>query len=222
VSENAAADVLCQGVDAGRVRVVPNGVDVDRFATARPNRGPFDADTFVIAFAGLFYPWHGVRNLAEAFAVLHRRRPAARLTLLGDGAEAGAVRALLARHDLEPFVFMPGVVPVDDVPGFLKGADVLASPHAPVKGFIGSPVKVFEYMAAGRPIVASRLAQIGTILKDGETALLVPPGDVEGLAAALERLHDDPALRPRLGQAAQEDSRRNHSWDARVDAILAT
>jgi glycosyltransferase involved in cell wall biosynthesis len=142
--------------------------------------------------------------------------------LLGVGAEVPHVRATLVQHGVEEAVFMPGLVPPRDVPPLLRGADVLVSPHAPISGFIGSPVKVFEYMAAGRAIVASRLAQIATILRHGETALLVPPGDVDNLTTALERLHDDPDLRERLGQAAQADARENHSWDTRVEAILAT
>ncbi|MDP8909312.1 MAG: glycosyltransferase, partial [Chloroflexota bacterium] len=87
VSENAARDLLAAGADPRRLRVVPNGVDVARFRAARPRELPFDPQAVVVGFAGLFYPWHGARWLAEAFALLHRSRPDARLLLVGDGEE---------------------------------------------------------------------------------------------------------------------------------------
>ena len=76
----------------------------------------------------------------------------------------------------------------EEVPGYLAASDVLVSPHARVRDFIGSPIKLFEYMASGRAIVASRVAQIGEILRDEETALLVEPEAPDALADALTRL----------------------------------
>jgi glycosyltransferase involved in cell wall biosynthesis len=158
--------------------------------------------------------------LAEAFARLASEDDSVRLLLVGDGEEAILVRTILDRAGALDAVHMPGVVPRPEVPGYLAAADVLVSPHAPVDRFIGSPVKIFEYMASGRAIVASRLAQIGELLRDGETALLVPPGDPLRLQEALRRLKDDPELRERLGRAAQEEARSQHSWDARLTTIL--
>jgi glycosyltransferase involved in cell wall biosynthesis len=115
---------------------------------------------------------------------------------------------------------MPGIVPRASVPRYLAAADVVVSPHANVDRFPGSPMKIFEYMACGRAIIASRLAQIGEILRDEETALLVPPGDEAALLAALERLYADPALRRSLGANAEAEARLQHSWAARVELIL--
>jgi len=86
--------------------------------------------------------------------------------------------------------------------------------------FFGSPTKLFEYMAMGRGIVASRLEQIGDVLEDGATALLVPPGDDAALARAVVRLVDDAALRARLGAAARERALERHTWTANVRGVV--
>jgi glycosyltransferase involved in cell wall biosynthesis len=106
------------------------------------------------------------------------------------------------------------------VPGYLAAADILVSPHAPVAGFIGSPIKIFEYMASGRAIVASRLAQIAEILEHEHTALLTEPGSAADLCEALRRLVDDSSLRARLGAAARDQARSRHTWDSRLDDAL--
>jgi glycosyltransferase involved in cell wall biosynthesis len=221
VSENAARELELLHADRPRLRVIPNGVDVERFAGAAPIELPFERDAFVVCFVGLFYPWHGVRHLVPAFEMLHERCPRARLTLVGEGAEAAAVRSMLEQRGLTGVTVMPGLVPREEAAGYMAAADVLVSPHADVAGFIGSPIKVFEYMAAGRAIVASALGQLADVLHDGENALLVPPGDEPRLAEALLRLAADDDLRLRLGRAAQDDARRLHSWDARLETLLA-
>jgi glycosyltransferase involved in cell wall biosynthesis len=223
VSANAAEDLLAAGAPAGRVRVVPNGVRVQRFAEAEPIRLPDGIrGSFVVCFVGLFYPWHGVRFLAEAFALMHLHHPDVRLLLVGDGEETPAVRAVLERQTALGATHFTGLVPRADAPRYMAAADVLVSPHADVDHFIGSPIKLFEYMAAGKPIVATRVGQIPEILTDGRTALLVPPERPEAMAAALERLYVDRALGKKLGKAARLEAELQHSWDARLASALDT
>ena len=209
VSRNAAEGLLAAGVAPERLHVVPNGVDFERFAEADPAALDIPAGARVVGFVGLFYPWHGARYLAEAFVRLHRERPETRLLLVGDGEEAPLVRSILRDGGALDATIMPGVVP-----------DVLVSPHAPNEGFVGSPIKIFEYMAAGRAMVVSRVGQMSEVLRDGHTAILVPPGDPKALSVALTRLCDDTALMERLGLAAAAEARRSHSWDARLAALL--
>lgn len=220
VSSNAEQDLLIAGADHDRIRVVPNGVDVDRFAGAMPRDLGVGDEALTIGFCGLFYRWHGVPTLARAFCLLAERVPEARLLLIGKGDEEPLVDAVLQQAGLSSRVLRPGLVSRDDVPGYLAAADILVSPHADVDGFIGSPIKVFEYMATGKAIVASDVAQIGDVLEDGRTALLVPPGDPGALANALERLLNDPELRERLGEEAQRTARNQHTWGARLREIL--
>ncbi len=220
VSANAAGLLRDMGAVDGALRVVPNGVDVERFACARPAELPWP-DAFVVGFAGLFYPWHGVGCLVQAFVALARRLPDARLLLVGDGEEAPRVRSILRDAEVDKLCLHTGLVPFDDVPGHLAACSVLVSPHVRNDRFIGSPIKLWEYMAAGRPIVATRVAQLEEVLENERTALLVDPNDSSVLVDALVRLHDDPALGSRLGVAAQNEARQLHSWDTRLEMTLA-
>jgi glycosyltransferase involved in cell wall biosynthesis len=220
VSDNVARDLEEAGMPTGRARVVPNGVAVDRFATATPHKLPFPPNAFVVGFAGLFYPWHGIPVLTEAFLELRRLHPHAKLLLVGDGEQAPRARGTLRRGGALGDALFTGLVPRDAVPGYLAAADVLVSPHMDIENFIGSPIKIFEYMATGRAIVASRVAQLETLLTDGKTALLVAPEKPDELCAALARLAEDLELREDLGRAARRAAEVEHSWDARLASIL--
>ncbi|MBI5959174.1 MAG: glycosyltransferase, partial [Chloroflexi bacterium] len=114
-----------------------------------------------------------------------------------------------------------GQVPPAQVPLYLSACDVCALPHPWTKHFAyyTSPIKLFEYMAARRAIVASDLPGFAEVLREGESALLVPPGDVGTLTAAIQRLRDDPALRSRLADSAYEQVMAHYTWEARAKAI---
>lgn len=221
VSDNAATDLIQAGATPNRLRVIPNGVDVDRFSGAEPARLPFSPSGFIVCFAGMFYPWHGAAVLARAFCLLRDARAEARLVLVGDGEERSLTAAILREAGVDTDVLFTGLVAPGNVPRYLAAADVLVSPHVPNDRFIGSPIKLWEYMASGKAIVASKVAQLGQVVRDHETGLLVPPGDSVALANRLVELHDDPALRHRLGSAAQTEARASHSWDARLEQSLA-
>jgi glycosyltransferase involved in cell wall biosynthesis len=105
----------------------------------------------------------------------------------------------------------------------LDACDILVSPHVPLadgSDFFGSPTKLFEYMAMGKGIVASRLGQIGDVLVDNETALLVEPGDAADLSKAIIRLSADVELRARLGSAAREAAVGLHTWQRNAANII--
>ena len=118
-------------------------------------------------------------------------------------------------------VELRGHVPYDQVPGVLAGASValLPLPDEPVARLFTSPLKLFDYMAAGVPIVASDLPALREVLRHEENALLARPGDPDAFADAVRRLLADPALAARLGAQARADVHR-YSWDARADALL--
>ena len=109
------------------------------------------------------------------------------------------------------------------MPALLDACDILIAPHVPLadgSDFFGSPTKIFEYMAMGKAIVASRLGQIGEVLSHEETALLVEPGNVNELAAAIGRLVESDALRERLGPAARDAAVKNHTWGHNARRVL--
>ena len=225
VSEVLRQGLLDRGLEPERVIVRPNGVDTERYrpdldgAVVRRRLGLDGAP--VVGFVGTFGIWHGAPVLARAARQVLRQRPQARFLFVGDGRDRSECEAILASE--REAVRFTGLVPQEDGPGHLAAMDVLAAPHVDNPDgtrFFGSPTKLFEYMAMGRGIVASRLEQIGDILEDGSTALLVPPGDEAALARAIVRLLDDAPLRARLGEAARRRAVERHTWTANVRGVI--
>ena len=204
----------------GRVHVLPNGVDAERFRPDVPPAAPGPPGTFTVGFVGSMKQWHGLPVLIEAFARLHDRDAATRLLLVGGGPEEAAVRTELAARGLAVASHLSGAVAPTDVPGFLTSMDVAVAPYAESGRFYFSPLKVYEYMAAGRAVVASRMGQLEALIQHDVTGLLCRAGDSAALGAALERLHREPELRTRLGRAARSSVLQGHTWEAVAARVL--
>jgi glycosyltransferase involved in cell wall biosynthesis len=217
VSDGVRAYV--EGFEAGRGKVVvaPNGVDPGRYAPAPPGERP----TFTVGFVGTLKPWHGLGTLAEGFAELHRHHPDARLLVVGDGPERPAFEARLCELGVRDAANLVGALPPAEVPAWLARMDVATAPYPPHAGFYFSPLKVFEYLAAGLPLVASRIGQLEDLLEHGATCLFAEPGDPRSLADALTALRDDLGLRRALALAGRALVARDHTWDGVVRRTLA-
>jgi glycosyltransferase involved in cell wall biosynthesis len=200
--------------------VVANGVRVERFPQGLEPLWPRDAGSFTVGFLGTLKPWHGLAILAEAFAALHDIDDGARLLIVGDGPGRAALERDPAICRALEAVHITGAVAPDEVPRWLGSMDAAVAPYPAFSGFYFSPLKVFEYMAAGLPIVASRVGQLAELLEDGSDALLCTPGDPAAVARALDRLRRDPELRRRLGRAARKKAALRHSWTAVAERIL--
>ncbi|MGB0721604.1 MAG: glycosyltransferase family 4 protein, partial [Gammaproteobacteria bacterium] len=231
VSEVLGDELLERGVPRERILVNANGVDPDRYhpdvAAGRVRERLGLGARRVIGFIGTFGPWHGAEMLLESFIQLLDLRPDlddVHLLLIGDGAAMPSIRRRIAEAGVAARVSLPGRVPQALGPDYLAACDVLVSPHVPNADgsrFFGSPTKLFEYMAMGRPIVASDLEQIGALLTHEETALLVPPAEPEALARAVARLLDDTALGERLAAQARRVVMDRHSWARHTQRSLA-
>jgi len=220
VSDEVAEYLASFPAARGKVYVVPNGVNPERFPPDLKPSLPAAPGTFTVGFAGSMKPWHGLGTLLEAFARLHEGNPDSRLLLVGDGAGREPIAADASSRGLGAAVHFTGAVPPGDVPGLLASMDVGVAPYPNSANFYFSPLKVYEYMAAARPVVASQVGQLEKLIEPEVTGLLVPPGDVAALAAALERIRREPELGLRLGQAARAEVLRNHTWDGAVRRIL--
>jgi glycosyltransferase involved in cell wall biosynthesis len=202
-----------------RVSVIPDGV---RLGPGGPGAAP-RASHAVVAYAGHLYAWKGVDVLLDALA----RVPGTRGLIVGGHAEEpdlARVKALAERLAISDRVTFTGLVDPGRVADLLSQANVLALPNpaSAISTRFTSPLKLFEYMAAGRPIVASDLPSIREVLEHEVTALLVAPGDSAAMAGAIERLLADPALGARLAGAALT-AVTGYSWDrraARLDALF--
>jgi len=200
-----------------RVVTIPNGVRLDRQADGPPQTR---ASEPVVAYAGHLYPWKGADVFVGALAAL----PGVRGLMIGGHPaepDVARVRDLARRLGIERRVTFAGLVGPARVARLLRDADVLVLPTIETRwARYTSPLKLFEYMAAGKPIVASDLAAIREILTDGENACLVAPGDAHALAAGIRRVLDDPALAERIASRAREDA-AGYSWDRRAERLEA-
>jgi glycosyltransferase involved in cell wall biosynthesis len=227
VSDALRRYVLERSGGAARVVVQPNGVDTARFLArgrdlqVRAQLG-LAPEAFVVGFTGSLKPWHGVDVLLEAFATVRSAEPAARLLIVGEGPQDAALRARAAALGLGPSVVFTGRVEHDAIPRYLAAMDAGVAPYLQVPDFYFSPLKLYEYMAAGLAVVASDAGEIAGLVHHEQTGLLCPPGDAGALAGTLLRLARDPAARARLGVAARAEAER-HTWagNARLVTDLA-
>jgi len=215
----ACADIIeySYRVPTERIVVVPDGTT--------PPSGPLPArliDTRKVVYAGQLYPWKGVDTLLRAMAEL----PDVRLTVFGgrgspQDPDLRAAQQLVRELDVVDRVTFAGFVPHAEVRQRLEGAGVavLPLPDNLMARYFTSPLKLFDYMAAGVPIVASDLPSIQEVLSDGDNALLVPPEDPSALAAAIRRLLVNSGLADRLRRTAFEQV-QGFTWDSRAARIL--
>ena len=219
-----SAAILPAGTAPHKIVALEWGADTVRFHPGATGALPFARPEGTLAvFAGAFRNWHGAINLAKAIRELHARgRTDIGALFIGDGPELPRVRE--DARGLANVIFT-GPVPHDRMPACLAAADIGVAPfdlgaHKPLAlGFYWSPLKIFEYMAAGLPVVAPAADRIPTLVEGGVEGLLYQPSaPVQGLADALEKL-GDAALRKRLGAAARDRAVQNYSWRAHCEKL---
>lgn len=198
------------GVPAGKVVVMPNGVRRELGAGVTPEAGlrfrqglGIPAEAPVAGFVGWFRAWHGLERMLEAAASPAWREAGIRLVLAGDGPAAPALREMRDALGIQDRVVLTGAVPRSKIEAALAAFDVAVQPA--VTSY-ACPMKILEYMAAGCAIVAPGSDNVRELLTDGETALLCPGGSepsAADLGAAVAALVRDPERRRRLGEAAR-------------------
>ena len=206
-------------IDESRLTVLPIAADVEAFnpnynsKTVRKSLGLTTEP--VVMWVGGFYPWHDLSLLLEIFAAVLQKRPDARLVLVGDGQTRSSVAEVVTKNGLRHAVIMTGAIAHSQVPEMLSIADVAVVPSAPISASLGGtgvPLKLFEYMAAGKAVVATAQSQAAEVIQDGNNGLLVEAGDVNKFAEAILKLLIDPVERVRLGQNARQQAIELYSW----------
>ena len=215
--------ILPAGTPPAKILQLEWGADTDRFRPGLEGAVPFDrpADT-VAVFSGAFRNWHGTIHIITALRELRARgRDDIGAVLIGDGPELTRVRD--AAQGLDGVVFT-GAIPHDRIPACLAACDFGVAPFDPEThpalslGFYWSPLKIFEYMASGLPVVAPAIDRIATLIGHNGEGLLYDTAIRTGLPHAFEAL-TDVNLRRRLGRAARERAVRDYSWAAHCRAL---
>jgi glycosyltransferase involved in cell wall biosynthesis len=254
VSDVLREELVERGVPPERIACYPNCVDTDLYdarrfgdediAALRARHG-IDRDACLATFIGTFGHWHGADLLARAIAALVDddeewvKRQQLHFMLVGDGLKMPEVRAILDHERYAPYVTLTGLVPQEEGPAHLAASDLLLSPHVPNPDgtpFFGSPTKLFEYMATGKPIVASALNQISDVLtpalsatvlpsspptpESAEVAVLTEPGNAADVLRAVRFLVERPDWRRVLGANARRTAEERFTWRRHVQETL--
>lgn len=234
VSSVTARYIAKQGIGEERIRVIPNGVDLELFhPQAEQDGGPQgpshgDTGTINLLYIGTLAPWQGVDFLIEAFhqACSVADAPGLQLRILGPLRRQWVrpLEKLISKRGLGERVQLLSPVPHEEVPALIRASDICLAPLMPterntVQGC--NPVKLFEYMACGKAIIASRLAVVQEMLTDGEDALLFSPSKPNRLAECIVRLAQDEGLRRSLGGSALRKVTERYQWRHANEALLA-
>ena len=212
-----------RGVPPGKMLLLPNGVDVERF---KPGLDGGDIrrrlgleGRRILGFAGGFYPWHGIEGLCHLMEELLPRFPETAMLFVGDGPERVRLERCVSQNRLEKRVVFAGPVRPAEMPQYLASIDIALAPYPAMDAFYFSPLKLFEYMASGRPIVAARIGQIAEVIQDGENGLLFTPGDWREFSRQVERFLADEGLRRRCSQQARQTVVGRYTWRSVAERV---
>jgi len=225
VSKHLKDYFVRRGVPASKITVIPNGVDVERFSPkvsgARVRAMLGLGERIVLGFVGSFHYWHGLENLLKLIEhTLDRRRHIAYL-LVGDGPLKKSVDEFVAQKKLEQFVILPGYVPHQEIPEHVAAMDIVLAPYPKMDFFYFSPLKIFEYMAAGKPVIASRVGQIAEIIHNEENGFLYAPENLDELMNKTAVLIQNANERKRIGEAARRTIVEHYTWQYNAEMIAA-
>lgn len=218
------ADVIeAAGVPRERILVLPNAVRREMLESSpsgdavRAKHG-FRPEHVVFGFTGWFRPWHGLETFLEAFSDAKLAEKGARVLLVGEGQALPALKEIVAKRGLREAVAFTGAVGRDGIAEHIAAFDAALQPHAT---HYASPMKIFEYLALGKPVVAVATPAVREILEDGVDSILFAPGDVKGLIDGVRRLLENRELRASMSRAAKDTvTRRGFFWDENARRTL--
>lgn len=214
-------------VSPGKVAVIPNGVDTDLFSPSRAAESEIVDryrlhGRFVIGFIGSFKPWHGVERLIDIAALVLAKNPDCVFMLLGDGLARSSLEEMAKAKGIAEQVIFTGTVPHAEVPRYLKLMDVVLSPHVNTNqnhAFHWSPLKIFEYMAMEKPIIAAPEGQIKDLISDGVSGRLIDSSDSQAWSNEILRMAQDGDYRRLLGVNARNFVLDRYTWKHNALAV---
>lgn len=209
------------GIPAEKIVLVPNGVDID-FLNPEHHQPKRLFDSFTIGFVGSLYNWCGLNLLIEALHDLRQDGLDISLVVVGDGMMKDAWESLTHELGLSEYVSFVGQVTWQEVPQYIAGFDIGYSGQIEIQDgkMYLSPMKLYEYMAMAKPVIASSFEDAQRIVSPGKTGFLFKPSDKDDLKRCLSKAYKDRALLPEMGLSARKEIEVNHSWKARIETLV--
>jgi glycosyltransferase involved in cell wall biosynthesis len=232
VSKALESFLINLGARPEKIIVIPNAVDETKYhpdIDANKIKDQYHLhDKVVLGFIGTFGEWHGAENIVLAYGKLLEDHPEFKnntvLFMIGDGVRMGEVIKYINHLGISENVVLTGLVPQKEGARYMAACDILINatlPNPDGSEFFGSPTKLFEYMALGKAIICSNMAQMAEIIEHNVTGFLVEPGSIPSLSSAMEVLINNAGLRERLGKNARNKVLSKHTWAHNIDSILA-
>lgn len=219
ISEEVKKHMIYYGADGNKIYVNSSSVNPDVFhpdIDGTEIRKKFNLEgKYVVGFTGTFAPWHGVEILAKAVKYLSDKISNLIVLFVGDGMLRPNIEDIIKNENVQNKVIITGMQPFNLMPNFIAACDVVVSPCVQTDestDFFNSPIKLFEYMGMGKPIVASMVGQQSYVIQDGVNGLHCPQKSPEGLAEAIFRLYNDPDLSGRISIQARKDAVEKYNW----------
>ncbi|WP_018075860.1 TIGR04063 family PEP-CTERM/XrtA system glycosyltransferase [Novosphingobium nitrogenifigens] len=226
ICQGLKQDLVARGCDAGRITIMPNGVDLGLFGTPLPRDAALAAQLDlgegpVIGFLGSFYPYEGLDDLIAAMPAIVAADPGVRLLLVGGGPAEAGLRSAAAASPVSSAIRFVGRVPHHEVDRYYALADVVCYPRKAMRlTDLVTPLKPLEAMAQGKLVAASSVGGHRELIEDGVTGTLFAPDDPAALAQAMVRLLGDRAGWPERREVARDFVRKSHDWNRNAERYL--
>lgn len=213
------------GIPGKKVFLLPNGVDTGKFypddLKASAIRQKYGLEgKIVVGFIGGLRLYHGVDILIDSARAIVKESSDIHFLIVGDGPPRATLEQQARKRGVASVVTFTGSVPYQDMPVYINAMDVTVAPFSKLPDFHFSPIKIFEYMAVAKPVVASRYTDTESVIVDRYNGLLVEPGNRHQLACAIQELLQDKDLRRRLGREGRRTVEEKYTWEKNAQMIL--
>jgi glycosyltransferase involved in cell wall biosynthesis len=231
VSQVLKDSLVTRGIKKEKILVNPNGIDKDKYNPTIEDKGLQQKykleNKVILGFIGTFGQWHGAENIVEAYGKLLKSYPEyalkSKLIMIGDGIKMSIIKSIIKKYKIEDNVILTGLIEQSKGPRYLSICNILinaTTPNPDGSKFFGSPTKLFEYMAMGKAIISSDMAQMKDILIHNEIAYMVKPGSVADLTISMKVLLDNKNLCYKLGLNARNEVVSKYTWEKHIENII--
>jgi glycosyltransferase involved in cell wall biosynthesis len=221
---NISRTVLIEkGFEAEKILVTPDGVDFRKFNPDREGnqvrkRLGLEGKT-IVGYAGVLSEYRGAYTILQSAKEVLSKERNFHFVIIGEGRARSEMENYLKVHNLSDSFTLTGPVSHDDIPYYIAAMDIALAPYGAEKRFYDSPMKIFEYMAMGKPMIATGQGQIEEIITHGENGLLVEPNDYKGLAKAIIALGGNVAMMKKMGLKGRATI-ESYTWEANARKVL--